>query len=235
MRRGICVWVGLASITSCLFAQHRETWCASGTSYTQMQRENVASLRWSLYSLAELDRIGVRMDPEVARIADNSVSSLANLYLLRGRYVQDCSVARDDYYAGMAANEKFISLLLATTSREEFPPAVNLAEKGWFVVGSATESIEGKEITFNETIRTTIEKRRAGLRPNHPVSAACSLLLGQREAPDEREISADANLAPLNQDLEVVRAPYSDSLSLLNKQDWKSALLTLARYYVSLK
>lgn len=63
---------------------------------------------------------------------------------------------------------------------------------------------------------------------------ASGLLLGEHPRVDEREISR-TGLIPVNRDLDLANAPYSDSLALLRSQDWKSNLRQLSQYYVAPK
>lgn len=235
MRYGARISLGIAALATCLLAQRPRGWCAPESSYARAHEENVASLRWSLYSLTQLKILDWNL-PEIQQIADGSVSCLANIYALRARYVRDCSVSQDVYHGEMAANEKFISLLLSTTSGENFPAMQPLAKRGFFVVGSVSETLKGKSISLDQSIREVITKRRTepGISRSHPVWIASGLLLGDAPSADEREIGP-VNLIPINRELDLASVPYSDSLALLSAGDWKSNLHKLAQYYVVAK
>src|SRR3989344_7316142 len=115
MRYVIAMLISFILSETSVFSQENksESLCAPDSPYDLLHKQNISDLRISLLIISEVSKgkEGREIEPFLENIADASAFSLANVLSLRADFIQNCTKKPCDYYAEIAANEKFMLLL----------------------------------------------------------------------------------------------------------------------------
>ena len=195
---------------------------------------NVADLRYSLYSLSALSAVlpNAADEGRLLRLADASVICLSNIYSLRARLVRGCEgIQPADYYRQLAADQRFVILLLRAVSGPPFPSA-QLVFKFPQLMSSPADLASRGDMALSQGIAKRIAawRDREGAASSNPLWVAGSELLGQRVPWNERELIPRARV-PINRDLRFSGAPLAAAVANIEKGEWREFLYQLGDYY----
>jgi hypothetical protein len=226
----------IAALSQVSSAQGTEQSCASDSPYEEIHEHNLASLRWSLFSVSKLKETGYAKavrDDLLRRLTNGSVAALANTYSLRARLIQECKREPEDYYSDIAANERFIALFSSTTSAESFP-AVSYIK---------VSQQDGRPVEFalDPVIREQLSlwTEHKGWANDDARRVAASELLGRRVRWTEHDLKPipEIELSPTGAKLAEAR-PSQVTRTLLelhqpssDRPEWETNLEILSNHY----
>ena len=229
---GVVVTASAAALVD--FGRTEPTWCGEHTSYEAAHRENLKSLRWSLYAVSNLSEKELNdVEHRLPGLTESAVYSLANIYTLRARYVQGCRMQEDDYAAEIRANELFIALLRATTSTEDFPSLPRIAETAPDVFASL-DSDQYHGLKFHKRIEGRLAKMR-GNEPTvrkDPTMLAAAHLSGKAIKWNEEDLILESRLHATNPEFSKISGGTLEyALSRVEKLSWQDRIELLSSYY----
>ena len=218
-------------------------WCAPNSTYESGYKENVAALRWSLYSLVKAGA-----DPDVKRLipglTDASIISLVNIYSLRAHFLRDCRMSPEVYYREMAANTRFVTLLLHTTSRPDFPGAALIVktQPELYAVESAFSVVADAKPVFDAVLKQDLQVRQAISKwmeraggSNNALRVAGSQLLEGPIPLNESQLVPIVPLWKRNPEpvlKQLQEGPSGKAFDVIDELGWKKSLQYLSNYYL---
>jgi hypothetical protein len=218
-----CLLVVLVSVP--LWAQQR--WCAADSKYAATITRNVNDLRWGLEAASKRPDIEPAL---LAKLAENSITSLSNLHSLRSDYLRKCDKTPEEYYSVLAGNEGFSTIFVRTITAEEFrkgdePSAVELDRL-------LTAKSAPREFKFVETIERVIHRRMDSSRDHSSALwVACAELDGAAAQLEIKEGEIRPSpIVPTRRDNPLTK-PYGEVLPTLKKLTTRETFTRLADYY----
>lgn len=227
--RGCVLALAFAGVVQ---SQPLEPRCRPDSPY---EREgNVADLRYSLYSLSALSAVlpNAAEEGRLLRLADASVICLSNIYSLRARLVRGCEgIQPTEYYRQLAADQRFVILLLRAVSGPPFPSDQLVLKFPQLMTSPANLAAKpDMSLSPNISKRIAALSEREGTGPSKPLWIAGSDLLGHPVAWNEREIVPRERVA-VNSDLRLAGVPLAAAAGEIEKNGWRECLYRLGDYY----
>lgn len=208
----------------CWAQQH---WCTVDSKFDATIAEKVRDLRWGLQAVSKLPDV----EPiRLAKLADNSITSLSNLHSLRSGYLRNCDKSPDEYYSALDSNETFAAIFVRTIAAEQFRNGDqrSTAEVERLLAGPSAQ----KDFKFDETIERVIHRRMSSTQDHaSALWVACMEIDGGSGRPEIKEIEIRPSPIISVQSDNPLAKPYGEVLPTLKKLSWREALGYLGNYY----